>query len=530
MGRAFVSGLAAAVVAGVVMFLFRLTMDTSTVPEVLLDWVTSVVPLGLFSSTVQVLGDWAKRLTVIALIVILLTAGGGGGVFLSWLQKRWSGLSSNAKWWIGVGFGMSLWLSAMVLVLPISGWGFFGLSFSPWPMSLVLVWLSSSLTYSLLLIAFSGRPKGQPQIVEKGVDTTRRLLVKRLAYALAGLVVAFGAGFGIFKLISSLFRRTIFLGTADKLPPEITPNEDFFTVSSNVSDPGVRVTEWKLEVDGLVEHKLALSYEQLKELPATSEYLTLECISNRVGGEQIANAQWKGVKIRELLSRAGVDKSVRKVILHAADSYTDSITLEKAMEQGTLIAYEMNGVPIPAKHGFPARLLVPNIYGMKNVKWLTKIELVDFDYKGYWQRRGWSDEAIIKTMSRIDVPKFPYSHISSDLFVEADVKLYLRFDDAGDGHLLGGVSFAGNREISRVEVSTDDGQTWSEAEVKEALSPYTWVLWVYNWKPPSEGNYTLLVRATDGEGTLQSEERASPLPDGASGYHRIAVRLLEEQP
>ncbi|MBI4303327.1 MAG: sulfite oxidase, partial [Chloroflexi bacterium] len=304
-----------------------------------------------------------------------------------------------------------------------------------------------------------------------------------------------------------------------------------YIVSKNSLDPKVDIKYWRLEVDGLVENPLTFDYEQLKKLPAVAQYLTLECISNPVGGDQIGNALWKGVRMRDLLLQAGAKSSAIKVVLYGEDEYSDSIALSKAMEEGTLLAYEMNGETLTNGHGFPVRLLVPGIYGMKNVKWLTRIELVDYDYRGYWQERGWSDLAAIKTMSRIDVPAGRESGLSflelMDLFTtpeEEERELKIEQDSA----LLGGIAFAGDRGISQVEVSTDDGQTWNKAQVKEALSPYTWVLWVYDWRPPGEGKLTIKVRAADSKGNLQPSEPADPLPDGASGYHSIVVRLVKE--
>lgn len=238
---------------------------------------------------------------------------------------------------------------------------------------------------------------------------------------------------------------------------------------------------------------------------AVEQYATLECISNPVGGDLIGNAKWKGVRLRVLLERAGIQPSVRDVVLRGADGYSDSIPLDRAMQDGTLVVYEMNGAPLTPTHGFPVRLLVPGIYGMKNVKWITRIELVNYDYKGYWQRRGWDDRAEYKTMSRIDVPQASASR---------------------SGETIAGIAFAGDRGISGVEVSTDGGATWEPARLRAPLSPYSWVLWQHPWTPGRGGKSELLVRATDGRGEIQTAQRAEPIPDGASGYHRRTINLI----
>lgn len=297
------------------------------------------------------------------------------------------------------------------------------------------------------------------------------------------------------------------------LSPEVTPNGKFYRISKNLFDPVVNVSKWSLEVKGLLERPLRLTYDELKTLPAVQQYTTLECISNEVGGDLISNALWKGVRLKTLLERAGVKAKAKKVVFTCADGYSTGIPLEKALHPDTLLAYEMNDVPLPTDHGFPLRLINPGHYGMKNPKWITGIELVDHDFKGYWERRGWSDEAKVKTMSRIDVP-----------LGSSTIKI--------GKQPIAGIAFAGDRGIQQVEVSTDDGRTWQKALVKKALSPYTWVLWAFGWEPKDpamHGRFMIKVRATDGKGQVQTAEVAPPLPDGASGLHTIMVKLSKER-
>jgi DMSO/TMAO reductase YedYZ molybdopterin-dependent catalytic subunit len=291
------------------------------------------------------------------------------------------------------------------------------------------------------------------------------------------------------------------------LSPEITPNDKFYTVSKNVfRDPSVNERDWRLDVGGLVERPFALTYEELLGMPSSTQYFTLQCISNDIGGDLIGNALWRGVSLGDLLRRAGVRDGAVDVVLRSADDYHDSIPIAKAWQSDAMVAYEMNGVRLPQNHGFPARLLVPDIYGMKNVKWLTKIEVVDYDYQGYWMVRGWSDVATMNTTSRIDVPKNGSSLRSGRNYV-------------------GGVAVAGQRGIQAVEVSTDGGATWAPAAVKPGLGPNAWVLWLYEWSLPEPGAETrVLVRATDGNGMLQDGTVRGSLPDGATGYHTITIR------
>jgi len=285
----------------------------------------------------------------------------------------------------------------------------------------------------------------------------------------------------------------------------ITPNKDFYTVSKNFLDPTVDVANWKLEVTGLVERPLTFTYDEFVRLPSREQFTTLECISNEVGGDLMGNALWRGVPLKHVLDLARPRPGVEKVVFRAWDDYSDSFPFDVAMREANLIAYEMNGATLPPDHGFPLRLLVPGIFGMKNVKWITKIELVDHDYKGFWQQRGWSDEAPVLTMSRIDVP------------IRSAVA-------EGEARYLAGVAFSGDRGIQKVEVSLDRGATWHEAQLKQPLGPYTWVLWVYAWNA-EPGQHTATVRATDGTGELQTEQEQPPIPDGATGWHLRRYRV-----
>ena len=261
---------------------------------------------------------------------------------------------------------------------------------------------------------------------------------------------------------------------------------------------------WRLAVSGLVSRPFQLGYDALKRLPAVERFQTLECISNTIGGELISTAKWVGVPMPVVLNRAGVRSGAVEVVFRAAGGYTDSLSIEQAMDESTLLAIGMNDRVLPRAHGFPVRVLSVGTYGMKNPKWLVGMEVVDRPYQGYWEQRGWSKAAVVKTMSRIDVPR-------SGSLVRGTAQ-------------VAGVAFGGGRGVSRVEVSTDGGRTWSPAQLETALSPVTWRRWVLEWSPPRPGESGVLVRAYDGQGVLQASAHAAPHPDGASGYDAITVR------
>jgi len=288
--------------------------------------------------------------------------------------------------------------------------------------------------------------------------------------------------------------------------PAITPNDDFY-VTSYRSPPDIRVDQWSLAVTGLVERPLTLTYPQLLARPAVSEIVTLECVGNGLAADAISTAQWDGVPLKSLLGEAGASAQAADVVFRAADGYSDSIPFPRAMSGDVLVVHTMNGVPLPRGHGFPARIIVPGIYGMKNVQWLTEIEVVEQDYKGYYQQKGWSDDAIVKTSSHVDVP----GHGGVLKGREAVVQ---------------GYAFAGTRGIIRVELSTDGGESWREAALEPGLSPYAWRFWRYRWELPPPGRYSLVVRATDGTGRVQSSEEQAPFPEGAAGLHEITVSVV----
>ncbi len=280
-------------------------------------------------------------------------------------------------------------------------------------------------------------------------------------------------------LLSSLY------GKVGKKTSPLTPNDDFYITSIDVS-PTLDASEWTLSIEGLVERPFTLTYDDLLKRPHTSMIATLECIGNPLGGEQISTAKWSGVAIHQLLHEAGVGKNAVDLVLRGAEGYSDSFPLSRAQREEVLLALTMNGVPLPADHGFPARVIVPGLYGVKNVKWLTKLEVVDYDYRGYWQQDGWPEVANIKPQSRIDLPGDRETVTTST-------------------YTIHGMAFGGEFGIEKVEISTDLGMTWQSTALATPLSPYAWRLWSYEWQIPKPGEHTILVRATNGQGVTQGK-------------------------
>ena len=292
------------------------------------------------------------------------------------------------------------------------------------------------------------------------------------------------------------------------LTSEVTSVADHYVVDINLIPPSVEAEGWNLDVRGEVDNPTTYDFASLQSsFEVVEVFAVLTCISNEVGGQLIGHSRWGGVRLSDVLNAAGVRGGAMDVVFYGADGYTDSITLETAMHPTTIVAVSQNGQPLTQAHGFPCRVRVPKIYGMKNVKWLEAIEVVPNDFKGYWMQRGWSDEAIIDTESRIDVAgKDGRARIGEETWVA-------------------GVAWAGIRGVERVEVSVDGGTSWNEAMLKDPISPISWRQWAYLWTPARSGRAMVLARATDGEGNVQVMKEAPPHPDGATGYPVVFVEV-----
>jgi DMSO/TMAO reductase YedYZ molybdopterin-dependent catalytic subunit len=373
----------------------------------------------------------------------------------------------------------------------------------------VLTLALASLAFALVLALAVMLLRRQDPAPDAAPDDAERMGTSRRGFLTwAGLLAATVAGVLVVgqEVRRVAQRKTVAGGGTGELPPAITPNDDFYVISKNFLDPDPdRGPDWSFSVGGLVDQEMTLSRRDLEAMGSETFVSTLTCISNPIGGSLISTAEWTGVPLATVLERAGVGEGAIKVIFEGEDGYTDSIPIERALEPEPHIVWAMNGEPLPRLHGEPVRLIVPGLYGIKNIKWLTKMTVTADEYEGYWQQRGWTDVAVIKTSSRIDTPG------NREVI------------PAGAAE-IGGIAFAGDRGISKVEVSTDDGETWREATIRENPSPdgLSWVIWSMPWQA-TPGAYTLVVRATDGAGEVQTSHRAGELPDGASGWHRIRV-------
>jgi DMSO/TMAO reductase YedYZ molybdopterin-dependent catalytic subunit len=289
--------------------------------------------------------------------------------------------------------------------------------------------------------------------------------------------------------------------------PFITPNTDFYRVDTALFVPAVDADTWKLSVHGMVDHPLSITYQELLARPLIERDVTLTCVSNRVGGRYIDNARWIGAPLKDLLDEAGVDPGATQIASRSADGFTVGTPASIALDgRDSMLAVGMNGEPLPLEHGFPVRMIVPGLYGYESAtKWLVEIELTTFQsFTPYWVRRGWARQVLIHTESRIDTPR-------SDATLPAGTIP------------VGGIAWAQHRGIRAVDVRVDDGP-WAPAELGAADTFDTWRQWLYRWDAVP-GEHTLSARATDGTGAVQTAERRSPFPSGATGLHTIQVSV-----
>lgn len=462
---------------------------------------------------IQLLGHWAERLTVIGLSAAYALS---GAILAQALPGRWR--RNPAAWTL---VPLPLWVISVALYQApapyVSRFAFAILSLP--------IFVAGGLIGGLVFRRSQGptQEKAAVGTADTPLDphVTRRSLLAALGVGAVGVAIGSsrlalllegGSDTGSVRLRTArVIRATMpppapgdsaFAHVAG-LTEEITPTQDFYVVDKDILNPILDPSTWRLRVHGLVDTPLSLSYAELRQMQAHERYQTLECISNRVGGHLMSTALWTGVPLADVLGRAGVRPTARTVVFRSAGGYSESHSLAKAMSPSTLIAIGMNRHELPRVHGFPARLLTVGTYGMKNPKWLTEIEVIDGNYRGYWEVRGWAPDQDPKITTRIDVPE----------------------NGAGVGSsvVVAGIAYAGDQGISRVQVSTDGGRTWNDARLKTALSPYTWQLWMYGWRAPGPGSHLILARAFDNSGRMQAPSSMPPFPSGAAGLEGITV-------
>lgn len=519
------------------------------VPFSLFEWLTRILPGGLVTAGLEVMIQTLHSLQLGPLSVLGKSVQIGMAYTLALFGLTLLGAlygftlgRLNLVWLIkGLAAGLAVWFLALLLAV-WGGWGMRGaLPGASWLLFLSLAWG--------LVLAW-----GVARLTQTMVSPTDAGRRQALAYISLGSLAVGGLAIGLGRWLAArqdqqlatAAPETIIppepspeaITTAGVTPtpgepgfeplagtrPEITPIRDFYRVDINLLPPGqedfaaetdtfaqrlraqggdteVPVETYQLVVDGLVEKPLALDLAALQALPRYQQYATLMCISNPVGGDLIGTTLFQGARLKDVLDLAGIKPEAIEVKFTCIDGYTESLPLESANDPRTLLCYGMGNQPLTREHGAPIRLYTPDRYGMKNPKWIIKIEAIVEEYFGYWEVRGWSKDAWVKTTSIIDV-----TDASASNQAEA-----------------GGIAFAGARGVKGMQLRAADGE-WVDAVVKNPLSPLSWVLWRANLKI-SPGKHNLSVRAIDGEGEVQTERTSPTYPDGASGHHSRPVEV-----
>ena len=500
-----------AAIAMTVMMLLLAYFGVATPLVIIGDRLSVFIPPGPFLSLMGKLGGYnhLKQLGVGSTIAGQLLVGAIGGAIFGLLIRR----NPAGSWPI---WTMSIFVILPIVAFAVALWPVLGTSYVGLPIDAARV--VTLVGFALCVFVFERTLVGgfqfltRPKIASENREFTPA--IGRRAFVLSAIGVAVAGG-GV-ALARKLYRIATFSydGTQYKgrIVQPITPNDLFYCVTKNVVDPRVNVGLWHLEVIGLVQNRATWRFQDLIGFPPVEQETTLMCISNGLDAGLISNAVWKGLPLRDLLDQAGPLSNAVRVRLYGVDNYTDTIPLEKAMDPTTLLAYGMNGVPLPHRHGYPLRAIVPGYFGEKHVKWLTCIELTTANVKGFYETQGWGPDFITPARSRIDAPDHESWFSLSKLNGAIEVK---------------GMAYGGDRGISRVELSFDDGETWGDAEIYYASGRLAWSLWKLRdgWMPNEPADHTIVVRATDGEGDVQEwEEDRSPY-SGVTGFHKIVVHV-----
>jgi hypothetical protein len=510
-------------------------------PFDLFEWLTRFLPGGVITLGIELLIQFVSTLQlgqtstvgksieiIIAYLLALVLLSGTGGLYAVSLRRL------KAPWWLrGTLVGIILTLLAAVL----ANWGGWG-SVNP---VIGNAWLLiTSLAWG---IGLAWGVDSYINALAEESNTARRRVIGQLtigSLALSMLAIGLGRRFIPQPEPAEVAQGLLTPDPTTPLPtrppsstgfepvpgtrPEITPIEDFYRVDINLLPPGdeefldssdpfvqrllaqggdtdLPASTYLLPVDGLVRNPLLLSLNDLEAYPKIEQFATLACISNPVGGDLIDTTLFEGARLKDVLEDAGLEPGVVDIKFTGVDGYSESLPIQSALHDETLLCYAMGGQPLSKEHGSPLRLYTPNRFGMKNPKWIIKIEAIDSAYEGFWEKRGWSEDAWVRTTTVIDT-------IITD---EANLTQ------------VGGMAFSGARGIQSVELSVDDG-IWMPVELDRPVSPLTWVLWRANLDL-APGKHLITVRAVDGEGNTQTGESSGSHPSGATGYHKDTVTI-----
>ncbi len=516
-----VTGVVAALLMTTVLLLLRTFFGLPTPAELVGDRFAPLIPARDFGGLIAWAGGYneLKQLGVGSVLLGQLATGAIGGMIYAWLRDRSAPSSEHGPWHrqpairFLIGFVAFLWVVALLVLWPVLPTNFAGLPPVPAMVATILTLLLAFTIFgsALALLLRMWRPTSS---LRSGAADRFGAEPSGTHVARRGILMG-GLGLVLLVLSGGLLRRlsgdaTFAYDGLQVRGPDIepiTPNDRFYVVTKNVIDPDVMAGLWNLTVDGHVSRPGSYSLADIMDLPEVDQEQTLMCISNTISGGLMSNAVWRGVPLASLIETAGVREGTVEVLCRSVDGYTDSFSIEKALEPTTLLAYHMNGEPLPRRHGYPVRLLVPGLYGEKSVKWITHIELLPHEVDGFYEQQGWGPDFTIPTRSRFDGP---------DLRQPVAVGRPIR---------LNGTAFGGDRGVASVEVTVDGGATWRPARLDYPGSRLSWALWSFDWTPRRTGDFRLAVRATDGTGMVQTDRGRGVVPEGATGHHVVTAMV-----
>lgn len=535
-----ISGLLAAVMMTLVMAASRFWLGIMPPVEAIPDRIAPLLDIDTFFSLFSEYGGYngLKKFGIMSGLRGVAATGAVVGLLYSIvIESAWSrrspqrilGLSRPAFGFIAASV-LVAWIGLVVFLWPVLAANYRGVPYT-WARILtitsLLIWIlifafSVAGTYRWITSRLAVRQASEME--EVPTETAALEPVARVLPRRSILATAVGAAllWPIYRMLESMYNDATFFydgrqyGGVNVEP--IAPNELFYTVTKNVVDPEINVDLWRLEIGGHVDNSASYSFDDLKGFEQVDQETTLCCISNRIGAGFISNANWKGVRLRDLLDSAGVKDGAYEIFISGADAYHDTFSIEKAMEETTLVVYEMNGEPLPRIHGYPVRLIVPGLYGEKNVKWVSRIDVVTTDEEGFYEQQGWGPTFVPPTRSDIFSPVFS-NRPGVGYFFRDEFRV-------GETVTIKGRAFAADIGIQSVEFSVDNQANWAPAEIYYPGTELSWSLWQFEWTPQEPGDYVVLTRAVDRTGTPQPGEVQSYIPDGAGGYHIVTATVV----
>ena len=538
------AGVAGAIVAALAMVASRYYLGIMPPPESVPDRVAPLIDIDTFFSMFGEYGGYngLKQFGIFSGLRGMLITGIIVGILYAIViesrasrrSPRWFLGASRPAWIFMAAAVLVVWIGFVVFLWPVLPANYTGIPYSQARIVSIIALLAWYVVFAATLMLIYrdttsrlarriDRPNAAaevgPHVSELMVPVARP--INRRGFLNAALGAALVVP--VYQLMKDLYEDATFFYdgrpySGEDIQP-ITPTGRFYSVTKNVVDPDVDRERWRLEIRGAVDNDMTLSFDDLQDYEQIDQETTLMCISNRIGAGLFSNAEWRGVRLQDVLMAAGVHDDAYELKLTGADAYVDTFGMDYALDEHTLLVYEINGEPLPRIHGYPVRVIVPGLYGEKNIKWVSRIDVVTEDKEGFYEQQGWGPNFVPPTRSDLFNPRTEGAGQSARF--RQPIPMGQRVE-------LRGRAFAADRGIRSVEVTTDDGATWTEATIYYPGTDLTWSLWSHVWIPDEPGEYRVYSRAVDGNGDPQPSEPRGIVPQGAQGYNIVTATVTEQ--